>query len=57
MKKNRFFGIYYKHQSRDGYTIAVITSTSNEGNMIQVITNDKAYLIKDISEVKIEEFC
>lgn len=55
MKKNRFFGIYYKHQSRDGYTIAVISSTSNEGNMIQVITNDKAYLIKDISQVKIED--
>ena len=54
MKKNRFFGIYYKHQSRDGYTIAVISSISNEGDMIKVITNDKANLIKDIYQINKE---
>ena len=53
MKKKRFFGIYYKHQNVDGYTLAVISSTSNEGDMIQVITNEKSYLIKDISSVDI----
>ena len=35
MKKNRFFGIYYKYQTVDGYTIAVISSTANEGDMLQ----------------------
>ena len=54
-KKNRFFGIYYKHQSIDGFTLAVIDSFSNEGKMIQVITNEKAYLIKDINQVNISK--
>ena len=53
MKRNRFFGIYYKHQSIDGYTLAVIDSFSNEGKMIQVITNDKTYLVKDTTQVHI----
>ena len=51
--KNKFFGIYYKHQTKNGYTLAVISSTSNEGDMIQVIDNDKSYQIIDITSVKV----
>ena len=51
--KNKFFGIYYKHQTIDGYTLAVISSTSNEGDMIQVIDNEKSYQIKDIKSVSV----
>ena len=50
--KNRFFGIYYKHQSIDGYTFAVIVSTSNEGDMVQIVDNDKSYQVKDIKSVE-----
>lgn len=53
MAKNKFFGVYYKHQTIDGYTLAVIVSNSNEGDMIQIITNDNSYLIKDISSVNV----
>lgn len=51
----RFYGTYYKHQSVDGYTIAVIDSHSNEGHLIQVIDNDKSYLVKDVSSVTISK--
>ena len=51
--KNKFFGIYYKYQSKDGYTIAVISSTSNEGEMIQIITPEGGYIVDDISSVKV----
>lgn len=51
--KNKFFGIYYKHQNKDGYTIAVIDSISNEGKMVQIITNEKSYLLKDLSQINI----
>ena len=53
MKKKRFFGIFYKHQSIDGYTISVIVSNSNEGDMIQIITNDKSYIVNDIKSVNV----
>ena len=51
--KNRFFGIYYKYQTKDGFTIAVIKSVSNDIDMIQVITNEKSYQIKDLSSVDV----
>ena len=51
--KKRFFGIYYKHQSINGYVIAIIVSRSNEGDMIQVITNEKSYLIKNREQIKV----
>ncbi len=54
-KKNRFFGIYYKHQSVSGYTLSVIDSFSNEGKMVQIITSDKAYLLKDTSQINISK--
>ena len=54
--KNRFFGMYYKHQNKDGYTLAVIVSHSNEGEMVQIITNDRAALINDPSQVKASFF-
>ena len=53
MKKNRFFGIYYKHQSLDGHVLAVIHSHSNEGEMVQIIDNNKSYILKDINDVKV----
>ena len=53
MRKNRFFGIYYKHQSLDGHVLAIIKSKSNEGEMVQIIDNDKSYILKDISSVTI----
>ena len=53
MKKNKFFGIYYKHQSLSGYVLAVIVSHANEGDMVQIITNDKSYFIKDTKSVKV----
>ena len=52
MRKKRFFGIYYKHQNKDGYTIAAIVSENNEGDMVQIITNEKAYIVKDVTQVK-----
>lgn len=51
MKKKKFFGIYYKHQTVDGFTLAVIISKSNEGRMIQLITNEKSYLIHDTNSI------
>lgn len=50
--KKKFFGIYYKHQTIDGYTLAIIDSLSNEGHMIQIITNERSYLIKDVNQVQ-----
>ena len=47
-----FFGIYYKHQTVDGLVLATIVSTSNGEDMVQIIVNEKAYQIKDISSVK-----
>lgn len=49
--KKKFNGIYYKHQTLDGYTLAVIVSNSSEGKMIQIITNENSYLVKDTSSV------
>lgn len=51
--KNKFFGIYYKYQAIDGTTFAVIKSNSNEGDMIQVITSESGYIIKDINSIDI----
>lgn len=51
--KNKFFGIYNKHQSINGDMVAIIDSISNEGKMIQIITNDGSYLIKDLSQIDI----
>lgn len=51
--KNKFFGIYYKHVSLNGDMIAIIDSVSNEGPMVQLITNDFAITVKDISQVKV----
>ena len=53
MRKNRFFGIYYKHQSLDGEMLAVIDSLSNEGKMVQIISNEGAFILKDLSSIKI----
>ncbi len=50
--KKRFHGIYYKMQTKDGFTIAVIDSFSNEGHMIQIITPEKSYLANDVSQVQ-----
>ena len=54
MKKNRFFGKYYKFISDDRFCFAVIKSHANEGDMLQVITPSKASFITDPSSMKIE---
>jgi len=53
-KKNRFYGKYYKFISDDGFTFAFITSHSNEGDMLQVITPSKGYFLDDLESIKIE---
>ena len=55
MKKNRFFGKYYKFISDDGYTFAFIKSVANEGDMLQAITPKKGYFIDDIDSIKIND--
>ena len=51
MKKNRFVGTYYKHQTKDGFTITLIVSKSNEGEMMQIITNERSYIVEDTSSI------
>ena len=53
MRKNHFFGKYYKFIGKDGFTIAYIQSHANEGDMLQVIMNDGAHFIDDPSSFKI----
>ena len=53
MKKNRFFGKYYKLISNDGYTFALIVSNANEGDMLQLVTPSKGYVISDTKSVSI----
>ena len=54
MKRNRFFGKYFKFISNDRFCFAVIKSHANEGDMLQVITPSKASFITDPSSMKIE---
>ena len=54
MKRNRFFGKYYKFISDDCFCFAVIKSHANEGDMLQVITPSKASFITDPFSMKIE---
>jgi len=51
--KNHFFGKYYKFISDDGYTFALIVSTANEGDMLQLVTPTKGYFIDDTKSVSI----
>ena len=53
MKKNRFFGKYYKFIADDGYTFALIISHANEGDMLQLVTPDKGHFIGDTKSVEI----
>ena len=53
MKKNRFFGKYYKFISDDGYTFALIVSHANEGDMLQLVTPTKGYFVKNTKSVDI----
>lgn len=55
MKKNYFFGKYYKCQNIDGFTIAFIDSISNEGKMVQIINNEKSYLVNKIEDIEIDD--
>ena len=54
MKKNRFFGKYYKFIADDGFTFALIQSHANEGDMLQAITSDGAHFIDDPHSLTIE---
>ena len=53
MKKNRFFGKYYKFINKDSFSFAIIVSHANEGDMLQVITPDRAYYIDNPKSVDI----
>lgn len=53
MKKNYFFGKYYKFISKYDFSMAIIIANSNEGKSIQLITNSCSYQIKDIQSIKI----
>lgn len=54
MRKDRFFGKYYKFISDDRFCFAMIKSRANEGDMLQIITPDKAFFIDDPLSVKVE---
>ena len=54
MKKNKFFGKYYKFVSKDGFSFAIITASSNEGDHIQLITKEKTYFNIDANSFKID---
>ena len=51
--KNRFYGKYYKFISDEKYVLACIISHANEGDMLQIITKENSYLIKDTESIKI----
>ena len=53
MKRNRFFGKYYKFINKDLFSFAIIVSTANEGDMLQVITPEKSYYIDDPKSVEV----
>ena len=53
MNRNRFFGKYYKFINKDLFSFAIIVSTANEGDMLQVITPDKSYYINDPKSVEV----
>ena len=53
MKKNRFFGKYYKFISDDDFVFALIVSTANEGDMLQLVTKEKGYFIENTKAVSI----
>ena len=55
MKRNRFFGKYYKFINKDLFSFAIIISTANEGDMLQVITHDKSYYIDDPKSVEVRD--
>lgn len=53
MKRNYFFGKYYKFISESGFSFAIIIANTNEGKSIQLITNNNSYQIKDYDSVRI----
>ncbi|MCR4879965.1 MAG: hypothetical protein K5906_03305, partial [Bacilli bacterium] len=55
MGKNRFFGKYYKFINNDGFSFAFITSHSNEGDMLQIITHDGVVYLNDPSMITIND--
>ena len=55
MKQNRFFGKYYKFINKDLFSFAIIISTANEGDMLQVITPNKSYYINDPKSVEVRD--
>ncbi|MCI5745439.1 MAG: hypothetical protein MR270_04070 [Erysipelotrichaceae bacterium] len=55
MKKNRFYGKYYKFIAKDGFSFAIIIAISNEGKSIQLITKQASFNIKDIKQVEFKD--
>lgn len=55
MKNNYFKGIYYKFITKDGFNFALIDGNMANGKVIQLITSEKSYLIKDINNINIKD--
>lgn len=55
MKKNYFFGKYYKFISKEGFSFAFIDSYSDEGKAKQVITKEGSFVLKDLDAIKIND--
>lgn len=54
-KDNYFFGKYYKFINNDGFSFAIIDADTVRGKVIQIVTEDRAYIIKENNQVKISE--
>lgn len=53
--KKRFSGKYYKFISTNGFSFALISSTSNEGPQMQLITRDGSFQIRDNNSIFISK--
>lgn len=51
MKKNYFFGKYYKFISDNNYTFAVILSENHDGYMAQLITPEASYTVNNPHDI------
>ena len=54
-KKNYYFGKYYKFISPSGYAFALIDANTVKGRVVQLITKEKIYQVKNPSGVKIQD--
>ena len=52
-KKNYYFGKYYKFISSEGFEFSLIDADTQNGRVVQIITKEKSYKIKNPNEVNI----